>query len=98
MPTGAAARARTERARPLKQDLESQLDRATTLEQAHRAVQIDVVTRRENDCRLWVVPRALERFVPPLLDSILLRHMFDPQLKSSATAGKLILVTPSAAK
>ena len=54
----------------LEQYLESELDGAAALEQAHRVVQVDVVARREHDRGLWVVPSPLERLVPPLLDSI----------------------------
>ena len=62
---------------PLEKDLERQLDRATALEQADRRVEVDVVARGEDDCRLGVVPRTLERLVTPLLDSIALGHVYE---------------------
>jgi hypothetical protein len=57
----------------LQKDLESELDGAAVLEEAHGLVEVDVVARGEDDRGLWVVAGTLERLVPPLLDSILLR-------------------------
>ena len=39
-------------------------------------MEVDVVARREDDRRLGVVPRALERLVTPLLDSVALGHVW----------------------
>ena len=68
------AAARQGNALALQEDLKRELDRAAALEQAHGVVEVDVVARREDDRRLGVVPRALERLVTPLLDSIALGH------------------------
>ena len=58
----------------LQKYLEGELDRAPALEQAHGVVEVDVVARSEDDRRFGAVPRALERLVTPLLDSIALGH------------------------
>ena len=68
---------RVRRTAALQENLERELDRAPALEQAHRRVEVYVVARREHDRRLGVVPRALERLVTPLLDSIALGHVYE---------------------
>ena len=61
----------------LEKNLQRELDGAAAVEEAHRVVQIDVVACRQDDRSLGVVPRALERLVTPLLDSIALGHVYE---------------------
>ncbi len=54
----------------LQENLESELYRATPLEQADGLVQVDVMARCEHERALGVVPRTLEGFMAPLLDPV----------------------------
>ena len=54
----------------LEEDLESEVDRATPLEQVDRVVQVDVVAGGEHQRALGVVPGALELLVTPALDPV----------------------------
>ena len=56
----------------LQEDLESELHRATPLEQADGLMQVDVMARCEHERALGVVPRTLEPFMTPLLDPVVL--------------------------
>ena len=57
----------------LEQDLQSQIVRATALEQLDRGVQVNVVTHRKSAGRAWLVPGTLELFRTPPLDALDLR-------------------------
>ena len=57
----------------LEQDLQSQVCRATALEQLDRSVEIDVVPHRKSTCRSRLVPGTLELFRTPPLDALDLR-------------------------
>lgn len=59
----------------LQKNLESELDGAAAVEEAHRVVQVDVVARREDDRSLRVVSGPFERLVTPLLDAIALGNV-----------------------
>ena len=54
----------------LEKDLEREVDRATATQERDRVVQVDVMTRRQDERALGVVSRPLELLVTPTLDSI----------------------------
>ena len=57
----------------LQENLESEVDRATALQEIDRVVQVDVVARRQDERALGVVAGASELLVTPMLHPIGLR-------------------------
>jgi hypothetical protein len=57
----------------LEQDPQSQICRATALEQLDRGVEVNVVTHRKSACRARLIPSTLELFRTPPLDALDLR-------------------------
>ena len=59
----------------LKENLEGEVDRATSPKEPDRFVQVYVVARRQDESALGVIPCSLELLVTPLLDAISLGYV-----------------------